>query len=180
MKTKKYSLISLFALVMVVFFALAMKACIKKPTVTPTPDKGEAGVYYTYAKDGEWTVSLAEGKFTLTASGDTKFGSYVYADDKTITLTDTKSSSVISGTLENQKLILDYNGGKYLFNKKIDYVVTFTTSGASFTQTVTNGKCAEKPADPAKDGYRFIGWYADEAFTAGYDFSSPITANTTV
>ena len=180
MKTKKYSLISLFALVMVVFFALAMTACIKKPTVTPTPDKGEAGVYYTYAKDGEWTVSLAEGKFTLTASGDTKFGSYVYADDKTITLTDTKSSSVISGTLENQKLILDYNGGKYLFNKKIDYVVTFTTSGDSFTQTVTNGKCAEKPADPAKDGYRFIGWYADEAFTAGYDFSSPITANTTV
>lgn len=180
MKTKKYSLISLFALVMVVFFALAMTACIKKPTVTPTPDKGEAGVYYTYAKDGEWTVSLAEGKFTLTASGDTKFGSYVYADDKTITLTDTKSNSVISGTLENQKLILDYNGGKYLFNKKIDYVVTFTTSGDSFTQTVTNGKCAEKPADPAKDGYRFIGWYADEAFTAGYDFSSPITANTTV
>ena len=180
MKTKKYSLISLFALVMVVFFALAMTACIKKPTVTPTPDKGEAGVYYTYAKDGEWTVSLAEGKFTLTASGDTKFGSYVYADDKTITLTDTKSSSVISGTLENQKLILDYNGGKYLFNKKIDYVVTFTTSGDSFTQTVTNGKCADKPADPAKDGYRFIGWYADEAFTAGYDFSSPITANTTV
>ena len=180
MKTKKYSLISLFALVMVVCFALAMTACIKKPTVTPTPDKGEAGVYYTYAKDGEWTVSLAEGKFTLTASGDTKFGSYVYADDKTITLTDTKSSSVISGTLENQKLILDYNGGKYLFNKKIDYVVTFTTSGDSFTQTVTNGKCADKPADPAKDGYRFIGWYADEAFTAGYDFSSPITANTTV
>lgn len=44
-----------------------------------------------------------------------------------------------------------------------------------------NGKLLEKPADPKKDGYNFIGWYVDGDFSKSFDFNSqPITENITL
>lgn len=33
---------------------------------------------------------------------------------------------------------------------------------------------------PVKDGYEFLGWYADEDYLIEYDFDKPITKNTTI
>ena len=33
---------------------------------------------------------------------------------------------------------------------------------------------------PAKDGYHFAGWYADQACTETYDFSAPVTSDTSI
>lgn len=33
---------------------------------------------------------------------------------------------------------------------------------------------------PVKDGYEFLGWYADENYLVEYDFDTPITKNTTI
>lgn len=33
---------------------------------------------------------------------------------------------------------------------------------------------------PVREGYEFLGWYADENFTIEYNFNQPITKNTTI
>lgn len=60
------------------------------------------------------------------------------------------------------------------------YKVTFDTDGGSTApaeQTVTAGSKATKPVDPTKEGFTFEGWFAGET---AFDFTSPITADTTL
>ena len=54
------------------------------------------------------------------------------------------------------------------------YTVSFDTVGGSpvSSQTVEEGSLAEMPTAPTRDGYTFTGW--------SYDFTKPITADTTV
>jgi len=56
------------------------------------------------------------------------------------------------------------------------YTVNFETDGGNAISpaTVQHGSTVQKPADPVKTGFVFIGWYADSAFTRLYDFSSQI------
>ncbi|MDQ6422012.1 S-layer homology domain-containing protein [Paenibacillus sp. LHD-117] len=39
---------------------------------------------------------------------------------------------------------------------------------------------ATKPADPARSGYTFGGWYTDSGFAAPFDFTTPITSDLTL
>lgn len=54
------------------------------------------------------------------------------------------------------------------------YTVTFVTNGGGDIAPVQVEKntLLEKPADPVYDGYRFIGWYKDGAFTTAWDFAN--------
>lgn len=67
--------------------------------------------------------------------------------------------------------------------EKSKYTVKFVSDHGSFKdQTIEHGK----PIDTAKltipevEGYTFDGWYADDTRTKEFDFSTPITSNTTV
>ena len=61
------------------------------------------------------------------------------------------------------------------------YTVTFMDGDEELsTQQVEEGKAAVKPEGPAKDGYTFKGWYADEALTKEFDFAAAVTSDTTV
>ncbi|MBE5765001.1 MAG: hypothetical protein E7339_05320 [Clostridiales bacterium] len=55
------------------------------------------------------------------------------------------------------------------------FAVTFDSNGAGAVegQTVNYNEKAQKPADPQKDGFVFVGWYAGES---EYDFEAPVTA----
>ena len=60
--------------------------------------------------------------------------------------------------------------------------VSFETDGAKAEEQQSvdyNGK-AVKPSDPVKEGYKFDGWYSDEACTVPFDFDAPITENVTI
>jgi uncharacterized repeat protein (TIGR02543 family) len=60
------------------------------------------------------------------------------------------------------------------------YTVTFVNEGQTYdTQTVEYRACATAPAQPAKDGYTFQGWFAQDAETA-YDFATPVTGELTL
>ncbi len=57
--------------------------------------------------------------------------------------------------------------------------VTFDTDGGSAveSQTVVSGQKAVRPADPARTGYTFAGWYLDGEV---YDFDTPVTTDLTL
>ena len=63
-----------------------------------------------------------------------------------------------------------------------DYYVSFFTEHGD-PPTSQNVKYNGTAADPGKlseDGYTFDGWYTDETYTKEFDFTKPITSNTTV
>lgn len=63
-----------------------------------------------------------------------------------------------------------------------DYEVSFITehSDAPDSQNVPYNKTATNPGELTAEGYTFIGWYADADYTTEFDFTQPITSNTTV
>lgn len=63
------------------------------------------------------------------------------------------------------------------------YTVQFVSEHGSFKdQTIEHGKPidTDKLTIPTVEGYTFDGWYADDTRTKEFDFSTPITSNTTV
>lgn len=62
------------------------------------------------------------------------------------------------------------------------YTVTFNTNGGTDVdaQDVAYKGLATLPEEPTKVGHVFAGWYADEALATEFDFTIPITADTTV
>lgn len=67
--------------------------------------------------------------------------------------------------------------------EKSKYTVKFVSDHGSFKdQTIEHGKPidTDKLTIPTVEGYTFDGWYADDTRTKEFDFSTPITSNTTV
>lgn len=63
-----------------------------------------------------------------------------------------------------------------------DYEVSFITEHGKTptSQNVPYNGTADDPGELTEDGYTFIGWYTDETYTKEFDFTKPITSNTTV
>ena len=63
-----------------------------------------------------------------------------------------------------------------------DYEVSFVTEhgNAPTSQNVPYNKTATNPGELTAEGYTFIGWYADKDHNTKFDFTKPITGNTTV
>ena len=63
-----------------------------------------------------------------------------------------------------------------------NYEVSFITEhgNAPTSQNVPYNEPATDPGELTEEGYTFIGWYADEAHNTKFDFTKPITSNTTV
>lgn len=61
-------------------------------------------------------------------------------------------------------------------------IVKFDTGGGSVLppQTVRRGQCLPAPDAPLREGYRFTGWYADQALTRPWDLSVAVMANMTL
>ena len=55
-----------------------------------------------------------------------------------------------------------------------EYTVKFVVDGEETSIVVKEGEKATKPADPEKEGYTFVGWFAGEEV---YDFEAAVTAD---
>ena len=75
------------------------------------------------------------------------------------------------------------NGQNVTLYAKVEkgYWITFDANGGSYTAPVfyANGTAAAEPAEPSKPGFKFAGWYLDEALETKAIFDN-IKANTTV
>lgn len=62
------------------------------------------------------------------------------------------------------------------------YTVSYNTDGGTFIddKIVKEGDKAMRPDDPVKAGFDFDGWYADDLFTAEYNWNTEIFSDTTI
>lgn len=60
------------------------------------------------------------------------------------------------------------------------YTVTFNSNGGSDVPEQIRANAAATKPDSRKAGYTFVGWYTDEACTAAYDFTQPVTDSVTL
>lgn len=91
----------------------------------------------------------------------------------------THPSRVISGTIaDDNSLVLCLYYDRYVVD------VEFDLNGGSGdipdSQSLRQGSFLQKPADPFKDGYNFMGWYLDAEGTKGnqWDFGQTVENNT--
>ncbi len=112
-------------------------------------------------------VETLSGKFEALAAVTAKdYGSHYPTNDA-----DTKQNIKIEkGLTIDVKYDLD------------EHTLTFETNGGSAIDPVTvrHGNAVARPADPTKDKYTFIGWYADPEFTEEYDFATVLEADKTI
>lgn len=122
--------------------------------------------------DGSYDEAHAEvetlsGKFEALAAVTAKdYGSHYPTNDA-----DTKQNIKIEeGLTIDVKYDLD------------EHTLTFETNDGSAINPVTvrHGNAVARPADPTKDKYTFIGWYADPEFTKEYDFATVLEADKTI
>ena len=145
----------------------------------------EAGVYYYDSGKDEYTLTLNVGDtFALIIKGKSNSGTYTLGSDGKMTLDFAEEGKAdASAIYETDVITLTIDNSTMRFYKKVNYTVSYETNGGSSvaTATVINGKTAEKPNDPTRDGYIFVGWYLDNAFTTPFVFGThPVTADTTV
>ena len=71
-------------------------------------------------------------------------------------------------------LVAKWDINKYTVQFVSDHGKTPTSQNVKYNNPATN------PGELTEDGYTFDGWYADENRTIEFDFTKPITSNTTV
>ena len=92
----------------------------------------------------------------------------------------TISGGTFNGTVTNNQAGI-ISGGT--FNRSVDgtfYTVAFETNGGT---AVPSQKYANTPVTAptvSRAGYTLVGWYTDEACTAAYDFTQPVTESVTL
>lgn len=152
-------------------------------SVTPPPPAESLGVFYFDTGIEEIQLSLDAGnKFTYIANGESKSGTYT-SEGSVVTLKFEGESAATTATLDGNVLTWNYNNEQIRFFKKVYYTVSYEELGGSemTDTTVVNGKTVAKPADPVREGYEFLGWYADSEYQDPYMFGTQIvTGNVTL
>jgi len=136
--------------------------------LSPTEDIGNTPFEVQYRLQGtsDWTATIPntagtyDVKITRAADGD--INPFACEIPEGLVLTKKRSSSSGAAT-QTYTAQFDTNGGSAVGKVKTD----------------KNGKI-ERPVDPTKEGYIFVGWYSDSKLTKPFDFSAELTANSTL
>jgi len=184
MNTNRRLRVLLLVLMLLLVSILAVGCGPDEPTPPVKTEWPEAGVYYYDSGNDEYTLTLNVGDtFALIVKGQSNSGAYTL-ENGTLTLDfSAEDKANATATYENSVITLTLDNATMRFLKKVNYTVKYETSGGSTiaNATVVNGKTLAKPADPTRDGYKFVGWYADSEFKTPFAFGTqPITADTTV
>lgn len=121
----------------------------------------------------------ADGKVTISSEKPSRNG-YAFLGWST----DSSATDADAAYSANTEVTLTADTTLYAVWHINTYTVTFDVQDhgtAPDAQTVEHSKVAAKPGtDPSETGYTFGGWYTDADCTTEYDFTTPVTADTTV
>ncbi|MBQ4071871.1 MAG: leucine-rich repeat protein [Clostridia bacterium] len=183
----KRKILSLLLAVMLIICAFAMVSCNDEEPEVPTPSEKtewpEAGVYKFAAGISECSLVLNEGDtFTLVYKDQSQNGTYTLSNSTLVLKFEGEAEKLVTANYAVTAITLNYDGANMILYKNLSYTVTFDSQDGTevASQTVVNGQKATLPENPTREGYDFLGWYKDEAFTSAFSFESPITADTTL
>ena len=145
----------------------------KTITVTAKIEK----VYYIFFKDNTGRVVATKECTDGQTVSDFSDVTFPVGSDESITgwyfdAANTQKANSVTISGQNVTLYAKVEKG---------YWITFDANGGSYTAPVfyANGTAAAAPVEPSKPGFRFAGWYLDEALETKAIFDN-IKANTTV
>ena len=162
------------ALIAAIVVAIVVGTPAKVPEI---PEGPETGTYYFDADNGtEYLLELYDGNKFVFNDGVVRLGEYTVTETGLSLVFDKESNGTATATYADDVITMDYLGAQIRFLRKVSYTVAFDTAGGNAVEsaTVVNGRPVAKPADPAKDGFVFVGWYTDAEFKTPYIFSSSI------
>ncbi len=182
---KRAKLLSTLIACTVAVIGATFVACNGGNIDTPPVEEGpETGVYYFDTGRDEYLLSMYDGnKATLVMGSILTSGEYTMTDNNIAYEFSSKDVGSLSATFDeaNDVVTLTYNETAMRFLRRVEYEVKFDSNSGSAVQSIVviNGKTIEKPTDPTRDGYTFIGWYTDEKFMTPFMFGTqPVTADT--
>ena len=165
------------------FGAAGVAACGDKGGSSSVEVQEPLGVFYFDAGIDEYQLALgANNKVTFTANGESKVGTYT-SDGSVVTIKFDGEEVEVTATLDGDVLSWNYNDQQMRFFKKVFYTVSYDEKGGADIAdvTVVNGKTVAKPADPVREGYQFLGWYADSDYQTPFMFDTQlVTGDTTI
>ena len=176
----------LLSLMCVVTMGFALAACTDAPG--KDQNKGElgpeSGMYYYDADSGEtYYLTLTDAdRATLQIDGTLLTGGYTLTDGA-FTMTADEGDTRITGTYSDGVLSVTYEERQMRFLRAENYTLTFETNGGGTLPEahILNGRTAQKPADPVREGYVFLGWFADAQYSQPFTFGqTPVTQNMTL
>ena len=175
-KGKIICLVSAILLVSAVTVGVVL-LCRDKTDNPPASDWTEAGVYYYDADNVSCELTLvAGGSFTLKFNDESETGTYSLTDTLLVLDFYKDSKENIEATYDNRVVTLTYGGLTMRMIEKVSYTVKFETGEGSEVSDVSviNGKTVQKPSDPTREGFLFVGWYKDAEYKTPFTFSSDI------
>lgn len=155
----------------------ASNATVDAIEVVSEPDKTDYNIGDTFDITGTVIkVSYSDGsskEISLPADGFTyTTPDLSSAGNKTITIN-------ADNPTEGKRVRATFKVGVTV--KGINFVFDMNYEGGEDqTVNVSNNTAATKIADPTRDGYTFYNWFVDENCTIPYDFTQPVTEDTTV
>ena len=150
-------------------------------------DADNTAALETLREEYEASVTDLNGKITANANALTTAKSELQGKLNTLETNYTNDVSALQSAIETlQSADLSYEtrlaaveAELKKLNTPICYTVTFDTNGGSevAAQTIVRGDKVEKPTDPTREGYTFLGWYIEEDkwIFNGFSVSEDIT-----
>ena len=164
----------LFVLAIVMFGAFGM-SCKKNNQVDYSAVNG---VYSCVTPNGEYSLTITDNNFVLKTDVE-EVGILTFDSDKWLFKFGTDAEKV-EANFGNNMLTFTYKGTTYTLYKEVKFTVSFVADGKTTKVSVTNGRTVEKPANPSKTGFAFVGWYASSDFKTPYNFGTIITGDISV
>ena len=109
-------------------------------------------------------------------------GAKIYAEGKIFK--DAYGRKIMLYNGKSEEITIEEGDGNFLellLKKQADFLVAFDTDGGTEVdnQLLFSGESALEPESaPTKDGYTFLGWFADASDKDFFDFSTPIVEDT--
>ncbi|MCL2675080.1 MAG: leucine-rich repeat protein [Firmicutes bacterium] len=187
---KRKSLLCVLLIAVVVFAGLAAVAC--RPPAVIVPPGPESGTYYCVNNDeSEYRLTLHSGnQFAISVKDTIRFGEYTLEGSQ-LKLVFVKAEDAdvadVTATLQGLVITMDYAGETITFLKQVVFTVDFNADqGVPVPASipVMNGRtiqASQKPVDPVRAGYYFVGWYKESSFATAFRFGDDVvTGNMTL